>query len=255
MEYSINKFSKLAGISTRTLRYYDQIGLLCPDRVSSNGYRIYGKNEIDTLQQILFYRELGMELEEIKKILLSEKFDSNAALEAHLSALLQKQARLSEVINNVRKTILTKKGKFTMNDHEKFEGFKQKMIEENEKNHGEEIRKKYGDEPMNAANAKLKGLTEAQYTEAECLRKEIDKVLLDAFHESDPGGEKAQKVCDLHKKWLCHYYPMYSNEYHKGLGEMYVSDERFKAYYDGISPGCAEFLRDAINIYCETNQE
>lgn len=80
MEYSINKLAKLAGVSTRTLRYYDEIGLLSPERISSNGYRVYGQKEVDLLQQILFYRELGVSLDEIKNIVWSKDYDGIAAL-------------------------------------------------------------------------------------------------------------------------------------------------------------------------------
>ncbi len=82
MKYTINKLAKLAGVSTRTLRYYDEIGLLRPARMSSNGYRVYGQKEVDRLQQILFYRELGVPLEEIKKILSSKEFDELDRLSA-----------------------------------------------------------------------------------------------------------------------------------------------------------------------------
>ena len=71
-----------------------------------------------------------------------------------------------------------------------------------------------------------------------------------AFDTGDPAGELAQEACDLHRQWLCIFYPKYSKEYHKGLGEMYVADERFRANYDKLAPGCAKFLRDAINHYC-----
>jgi len=87
MEYSINKLAKLAGITTRTLRYYDEIGLLSPQRISSNGYRVYAQKEVNLLQQILFYRELGVQLDEIKNIVWSENYDEFASLQDHLSAL------------------------------------------------------------------------------------------------------------------------------------------------------------------------
>lgn len=80
MEYTVQKLSKLAGISTRTLRYYDEIGLLKPLKINSSGYRIYGQNEVNKLQQILFYRELGINLENIKNIINSPNFDSLSAL-------------------------------------------------------------------------------------------------------------------------------------------------------------------------------
>ena len=126
MEYTINKLAKVAGVTTRTLRFYDEIGLLAPARISSNGYRIYGKKEIDRLQYILFYRELGVSLEEIKNILESKDFDGLAALESHLSALLARRKQLDLLIANVEKTISAAKGEIIMSDDEKFQGFKKK---------------------------------------------------------------------------------------------------------------------------------
>ncbi len=222
MEYTINNLSKIAGVSTRTLRYYDQIGLLRPVRVSSNGYRIYGQGEVNRLQQILFYRELGFELEKIKEITSAPDFDASAALAGHLTALIAKQNQLFLLIENVKKTISEQKGELAMSDNEKFEGFKKILIEENEQKYGTEIREKYGDDAINASNAKLKGMTQEQYTELEQLSREVNETLNAAFKTGDPAGELAQKACALHKKWLCFYWQSYSKEAHKGLGEMYV---------------------------------
>ena len=137
-----------------------------------------------------------------------------------------------------------------MSDQEKFEGLKQSLIDENERKYGTEIREKYGDTAVDESNAKLKGLTQKQYDEGERLRIEMETTLKAAFDVGDPAGELAQKACDLHMQWLCIFYPKYSKEYHMGLGEMYVADERFRANYDKLAPGCTEFLRGAINIYC-----
>ena len=105
MEYTVKELSKISGISTRTLRYYDQIGLLVPPRLSSSGYRIYGESEVDILQQILFYRELGVSLDEIKKLLNAPDYDKEQSLQNHLDALVQKKARIESLINNVSTTI------------------------------------------------------------------------------------------------------------------------------------------------------
>lgn len=250
MEYSINKLARLAGISTRTLRYYDEMGLLTPKRISGNGYRVYGQKEVDLLQQILFYRELGMQLDEIKKIIWAKDYDGRAALKSHLQALRAKKEQIELLIANVEKTIAAAKGETTMSDKEKFEGFKKKMIEENEKKYGEEIREKYGDAAIDASNAKLMGLTAEQYEHAQELSAEINASLKTAFEQGDPGGELAQKVCALHKEWLCYFWTSYSQEAHLGLAQMYVDDPRFRAYYDAIAPGCAVFLRDALAVYC-----
>ena len=251
MEYTSNKLSKLSGVSARALRYYDEIGLLKPARVELSGYRIYGQKELDALQQILFYRELGFPLDEIKSILYAPDYDRRRAFQGHLAELYKKRKRLDTLISNVTKSMSAMKGETTMTDNEKFEGFKQSLIDENELKHGAEIRGKYGDSTVDASNAKLKGLTQEQYDEGERLRFAYEETLKAAYATADPAGELAQTTCDLHKQWLCVFNPNYSREYHMGLGEMYVADERFKAYYEKIIPGCTEFLRDAINIYCK----
>ncbi|MCL2053783.1 MAG: MerR family transcriptional regulator [Oscillospiraceae bacterium] len=248
MEYSSNKLSKMSGVSARTLRYYDEIELLKPARIASSGYRIYGQDELERLQQILFFRELSFSLGEIKVLLSSPDFDKEKAFESHLSKLHKKRERLDLLITNVSKSIAAMKGEITMTDTEKFEGFKQSLIDENERKYGAEVREKYGNNAVDESNAKLKGLTQAQYDEGERLRLEFEETLKAAFDDGDIAGKLAQKACDLHRQWLCVFYPKYSKEYHKGLGEMYVADERFKANYDKLAPGCAEFLRDAIHM-------
>ena len=134
---------------------------------------------------------------------------------------------------------------------EKFEGFKQALIIENEQKYGAEVRARYGDKVLDEANAKIEGLSKKQYEESERLRLEFEETLKAALKTGNPAGELAQKACTLHQQWLSVYYPHYSKEYHLGLGEMYVADERFRAYYDKLAPGCTEFLREAINIYCK----
>lgn len=250
MEYTINSLAKMAGISTRTLRYYDEFGLLSPIRMRSNGYRIYGPKEVNRLQQILFYRELGVPLEEIRKIISSKDFDSAAALENHLAALLLKRSQLDSLIANVEKTIKAAKGETMMSDKEKFEGFKQKLVDDNERQYGEEIRTKYGDDAIDRSNAKVKGMTKEQHAEMEKLTALLNETLKAAFEQGDPASELAQRACDLHKKWLCFFWDHYSKEAHIGVTQMYVDDPRFTAYYDKIAVGCAPFLRDAALIYC-----
>ena len=251
MEYTVNKLSKLAGVSVRTLHYYDDIGLLRPARVSSSGYRIYGGREVDLLQQILFYRELGVGLQEIKEIVTAEDFSVVNSLESHLISLVEKRKQLDLLIANVENTIKARKGDVVMADKEKFEGFKQKLIEDNEKQYGKEAREKYGDEAVEASYKKIKGMTKEKYEEAENLNAEFAETLKEAYAEGDPASELAQKACDLHRRWLTMFYSGYNKEYHKGLAQMYVCDERFTQYYDKIAKGSASFLRDAINIYCK----
>jgi len=249
VEYTVQKLARMAGISTRTLRYYDEIGILKPARINSSGYRIYSQAEVDKLQQILFYRELEVSLESIKDIVTSPSYKCTNALKDHREKLLTKREQLDLLIANIDRTIEASEGRIKMTDKEKFEGFKQKMIEDNEKKYGKEVREKYGDEVVNQSNNKIKGLTEEQYSEFEKLGISLKESLKAAIETGDPAGELAQKTADMHRQWLSYTWSSYSKEAHAGLAQMYVVDERFKAYYDKIQPGAAEFLRDAILVY------
>ena len=249
MEYSINELSKIAKISTRTLRYYHEIDLLKPKRINSSGYRIYGENEVDKLQQILFYKAMGFKLEDIRNIVNSPSFDIMLALDNHKKELIKKRDEIDLLIENVEKTISYKKGEIKMSDKEKFEGFKKDLVKQNEEKYGKEIRRKYGDKQVNESNAKMLGLNEEEFKEFEQLGREIIEKLKEAMEENDPSGEKAQEACELHKKWLGYSWNFYTKEAHRGLGEMYVADERFKKYYDDNKSGMAEFFKHALDIY------
>jgi DNA-binding transcriptional MerR regulator len=249
MEYTVQKLGKMAGVSTRTLRYYDEIGILKPARINSSGYRIYGQAEVDRLQQIMFYRELGVSLESIREIVTAPSFDGAKALREHREKLLEKKEQLDLLIANVDKTIALTEGRIKMADKEKFEGFKQKLIDENEKKYGSEVREKYGKDAVERSNNKIKNMTQEQYKAVTKLGEEQMNTLAEAFKTGDPAGELAQKAADLHKQWLTFYWDSYSKEAHAGIAQMYVDDERFTAYYDKVQPGTAKFLRDAILIY------
>ncbi len=254
MEYTVQKLGKLAGISTRTLRYYDEIGLLKPARVNSSGYRIYGKQEVARLQQILFYRELGMNLESIRDVIMSPSFDSALALKEHREQLLHKREQLNALIANVEKTIAETEGRIIMTDQEKFEGFKQRLIDENEEKYGRDVREKYGAERVEQSNKVFKNMTQEQYEAFEKLGVEVLQTLKDAFATGDAGSELAQKAVDLHRQWLTFAWGTYSKEAHAGVAQMYVDDERFTAYYDKEQPGLAKFLRDAVLVYTGMNK-
>lgn len=138
-----------------------------------------------------------------------------------------------------------------MKDEEKFEAFKQGLVDENEKKYGKEVRERWGDDAADASNAKLMGMTEEQYRATQELEREIRDVLVAAMETGDPASKEARHAADLHRQWLCAFWKdgTYSKAAHAGLAEMYVADERFKAYYEAWAPGAAEFLRDAIKAF------
>ena len=252
MEYTVNKLAQLSGVSTRTLHYYDQIGLLKPGRISSNGYRVYGQMQVDNLQQILFYRDLGFSLDDIMGIITAPSFDREKALLSQLASLESKKDQIELLIDNVRKTISHVKGKTTMNDKEKFEGFIKKAAEDNEKTYGKEIRQRFGDSIIDASNRKLAGMSEELWQKQESISVQINELLVKAVKTGDPACAEAQEMCGLHEEWLKFLWPdgTYTKEAHRLLGEAYVSDKRFETYYEKIAVGGAKFMRDALAVYC-----
>ena len=249
VEYSINRLAKLAGVSTRTLRYYDEIGLLTPGGKTQAGYRVYSQKEVDILHQIMFYKQSGMQLEDIKNIMTSPDFDPLTAMQQHLEKLQKQKDKLEELIKNADNTIKMLKGEKQMSNKEKFDAFKLNMVKENEEKYGKEIREKYGDDKVNATNNKILGMTEEEYATVEELNTVLNETLKAAVAEGNPASETAQKACELHKKWLSFYWNFYTKEAHLGLCLMYTQDERFKSYYENITPGCADFLYEAMKIY------
>ncbi len=248
MHYTIKQFADLSGVSTRTLRHYDDIGLLTPSKYTEAGYRLYGEAEVDRLQQILFYKELDVPLQEIGKLVEGSQQDVNL-LETHLLALQQKQRRLKIVIGTLTKTIEEKKGGRKMSHSEKFEGLKKTWIAENEQTYGKEVREAYGDEVVDASNDKMMGLTDTQFQQMQKTEAQLIKELVLAMDENDVEGDRAKEAVELHKQWLSYSWPSYSEQAHQGLAEMYVADPRFTAYYDKHRDGATQFLRDAIHFH------
>jgi len=247
MEYGIRELSELAGVSARTLRYYDEIELLKPLRVSEAGYRFYGEQEVERLQQILFYRERGFGLRQIQEIISREDFDICRALEEHLKALECEREHLDALILTVRQTILSKKGELEMSDQEKFQALKERAVAENERQYGAEIREKYGEEQVEESNRKLLRLSGEEWERFQTLEAEIRSRLEEAVkNQLRPDSEEAGELVRLHREWLCMTWPSYSPEAHKGVAAMYVCDERFRKYYDREVPGCAAFLQQAV---------
>ncbi|MCI8537415.1 MAG: MerR family transcriptional regulator [Oscillospiraceae bacterium] len=248
MEYTIQKLALLAGVSTRTLRWYEQKGLLKPSRNGENGYRLYGPAEVDRLQQILFYRALGVELARIGAILDDPSFDRLDALRGHLTALQAERDRMEELIHTVRQTIAAEERKENMCDQEKFEGFKRKLMDENEASFGAEARKKYGDKPVDEMNGRMMSLTPEQYERWTSLDLEIRERLAAAVRSGmNPAGGEGQTVAALHREWLSFTSGTVSPEQHACLADLYVQDQRFTAYYDREASGCAAFLSQAIH--------
>ena len=252
MEYTVRRLANLAGISTRTLRYYDHIGLLKPRRINSSGYRLYGEKEVDLLQQILFYKSMDMNLEEIQHIISHPDFDISAALMQHHQRLIARRNQLDQLISTVEKTIRSNKGEIKMSDSEKFKGFQKEKLAENEAKYGKEIREKYGKETVETSNKKFMNMSEEDFKRMGDIEVEMLESLKNVVKTKDLESDAAKNVYEKHKAWLTFTWPEYSPQAHIGLAQMYVEDERFASYYnDKAGAEVVTALRDIIVKYAK----
>lgn len=241
---SIKQVSSLAGVSVRTLHFYDQIGLLIPQRTRENNYRFYTQESLLKLQQILFYREMEFSLDQIAAILNQPDFDRVEALEEHRDALKGKAKRLNTLLETIDNTISNLKGQKDMTQTQYFKGFSDEQQAEYEK----EAAQKWDPEMVHESNRKWKNLSQ---DEKDSLMRRGESIML-ALRDAMPKGPasvEAQKAIADWKDQINFFYDC-SDEMLLELGKMYIEDPRFKATYDRIDPKLAEFKFEVIKVYC-----
>lgn len=241
--YTVKQLSQLAGVTTRTLRYYDEIGLLKPSRLGRNGYRYYGPASLLTLQQILFYRELDVPLEDIGRIVGQADFDLLGALQAHKLALQQQGARLRRLVATVDHTIVQLQQGRRMHGAALFAGFHQ--AEQGQ--YAREAEQRYGAATVRASARRWAAYDEA--TQAAVLA-EGDQVYADLVAVMPAGAASApvQQVVERWRRHLLHFWTPALAQLN-GLADTYRSDARFKAKFDALHPQLAEFMVAAVQVY------
>ncbi len=243
--YTVKQLSMLAGVTPRALRHYDKIGLLKPSRVGDNGYRYYGEETLPRLQQILFYRELGMPLAEICKIMNRADFDLLAALESHKRGLREQIARARRLTRAVDETIAFLKGEKTMNAQSLFAAFS----EEEQDRLAEEAAQRYDAETVRESNRKWKSYSKEK---REAILAEGNQIYADMI-AAMPKGARSREAQAAVERWRSHmnYFWNPAPQQLAGLAEMYVSEPRFRANFDKAHPQLAEFMRAAVQAYVE----
>jgi MerR family transcriptional regulator, thiopeptide resistance regulator len=243
--YTIKQLSTLAGVTPRALRHYDQIGLLKPEAYGKNGYRYYGEQSVLRLQQILFYRELGLPLEEISKILSGQDFDILAALQDHNRNLQKRIKRLEQLTKTVKKTIDHLKGEYEMSPKGLFEGFS----EEQQENYARQAEQKYDAEIVRASNRKWKSYAPEK---KQAIMEEGKQVYLDmiAAMPTGPDSPEVQALVERWRKHMDHFWTP-SLDQLLGLAAMYGSSPDFKANFDTMHPDLAGFMQEAVRVYVE----
>lgn len=241
--YTVKQLSKLAGVTVRTLHHYDEIGLLKPTKVGQNGYRYYGDEALYRLQQILFYRYLDMPLVEIKRIMGRSDFDVQAALSGHRTALEAEMRRIRCLISTIDETTRRWKGNSVMNPKKLFEGFS----EEQQEKYEAEAAVKWDPKTVEESNRRWKSYS------AEQKKQILDEgnALYGDLREARSKGPASAEAQAVVKRWHTHLQHFWSpsDEQLLGLADLYNEDPRFRANYEALEPGLAEFMRAAVKIY------
>ncbi len=241
--FTVKQLSRIAGITPRTLRYYDRIDLLKPSRVGTNGYRYYDEVALFKLQQVLLYRELELPLERIREIVDRPGFDPLAALESHKLELARRRARLEHLITTVDDTILHLKGKKEMSDKQLFAAFSEEEQAEMEK----EAMQMYDPEIVKASNRKWKAYSAV---EKQRILDEGNAIYLEivAAIPSGPASPAAQAGIDRWRRHLDYFWTPDPDQL-VALADHYSLEPRFKANFDKIDPRLADFMGEAVRIY------
>lgn len=250
MSYTIKQIAKLTGISVRTLHHYDQIGLLTPKRNSKNEYREYSEPDLIILQQILFFKEIDLPLEQIEKIIKNPNFDNTIALKDHKRLITLKKERLEKLLHTIDKTINTLNKNKPMNNDELFSSFSLQQIEK----YTNEAKEKWGHtEAFKQSQKRVGKMSKSEIKKISDEQIELAQNIAE-YMKSKLSTEsiKTQKLIEKHYNQLRYFYEP-TKEIYKGLADIYVSDPRFKLYFENISLGLAQYMHDAMIFFINKN--
>ena len=248
MAYTVKKLAKLSGVSVRTLHFYDEIGLLKPAYYGDNNYRYYEEAQLLMLQQILFFREIGLQLSDIRRIISSPDFDKLKTLESHRKILEKNFDQTKKLIETVDKTIAHLRGKKTMKLEEIFHGFnneKQKLYEDFLIDSG------VSQDVINKSKDKIKDWTKEQWMDNKREGDKIHAELVEAINNHlSPSSPEVQKTIKKHYQMTTIFW-MPTRETYIGLSQLYSSHPDFVKFYNDLHPKLLKFLTEAMKIYAE----
>ena len=244
MSHSVGAVARIAGVTVRTLHHYDEIGLLNPSGRTQAGYRRYGDADLDRLQRILFYRELGFGLDQIKTVMTDGNADAIGQLRRQHALLNDRIGRLKRMAAAVEKAMEARQMGISLTPEERFEVFGEVDPDE----HAAEAEQRW-DDTHSYAESKRRV---ASYGKADWLRmrsegEAVNERLVAAMRAGLPAASpEAMDAAEAHRQQISHWFYECSSEMHVGLAEMYVADPRFSATYEKVAPGLAQYLHDAI---------
>lgn len=248
MKMKVKEVATLVGISVRTLHHYDKIGLLTPEEISTSGYRLYSDENLEMLQQILFFRELDFPLKKIKEIIHNPSFDREESLQLHRRMLLERRKRIDAMIATIDQTTKYVKGEMHMSNKEIFAGF-----DFSHNPYEEEARDRWGNNEVDASNEHIRNMSS---TEQKTMNQKMNTIFqeLAEMKDASPASGQVQTIIKEWYDFLNHSTGHhYSLDAFKGLGQMYVSDPRFTKNIDQFGEGLAAFMCHAMAIYADNH--
>jgi MerR family transcriptional regulator, thiopeptide resistance regulator len=243
--YTVGKVADLSSVTIRTLHHYDEIGLLSPGGRSVAGYRIYEDSDLERLQRILFYRELGFTLDEISTIVDDPRTDALGHLRRQRGLLTGRIDRLRSMVDAIDYEMEARTMDIPLTPEERLEVFGEFRPED----YAEEAEQRWGDtEAYRESQRRVSSYNKEDWQQLKAEEEEIRARLAAAFEAGlAPDSEEAMAAAEAHRQHISRWFYECSYEIHRGLTEMYVSDERFRSNYDTKSPGLAAFIRDAAH--------
>ncbi|MCI4167617.1 MerR family transcriptional regulator [Bacillus spizizenii] len=254
MKYQVKQVADIAGVSIRTLHHYDDIQLLKPSALTDAGYRLYSDADLERLQQILFFREIGFRLDDIKEMLDHPNFDRKAALQSQKDMLMKKKQRMEEMIQTVDRTLQSIKGGEHMDKRDLFAGLSMKDIEEHQQTYADEVRKLYGREIAEETEKRTSAYSADDWR---AIMAEFDSIYrqIAARMIHGPDDAEVQSAVGAFRDHISQYHYECTLDIFRGLGEVYITDERFTNAINQYGEGLAAFLREAIIIYCDQQEK
>ena len=249
--YKINELARMANVTVRTLHHYDRIGLLSPGGYTEGGFRLYGRPELLRLQQILFYRELDVPLKQIRSLLDDPDVDPIEILKNQHRLLTARGERLMDLLNTLERTIEhLEDNTMPLKDEDLYKGMSKEEIEAIKTEVDEKTRKgEYDPRLVEQSRQRVGKMSKQQFadigTEADDINRELAALMDRAV--SDP---EVQALIERHHAWIENFYDCDATVY-RGLAEMYLADERFKANYEKVAPGLAAYLSEAMIWFAE----
>ena len=245
MAYTVGQVARLAGVTVRTLHHYDEIGLLSPSGRSSAGYRRYEEADLERLQLIRYYRELGFPLEEIAVILDDPASDPGAHLRRQHELLTVRIKRLQEMVAAIEFAMEASKLEIRLTPQERFEVFGDFDPEA----HAEEAEQRWGgSEAYRESNRRVSRYTKQDWLRIKAENEDWGRRIVALMSSGAPAdGPAAMELAEEHRQQISQSFYECSYEIHTGLADMYLADDRFTAHYEAIAPGLTGYLAEAIH--------